>query len=53
MIDKWKGKGIDVDEVIFDDTPHVQHMRLEPEKYLSALDVFLRKNDLYEKKPNN
>lgn len=53
VIDKWKGKGIDVDEVIFDDTPHVQHMRLEPEKYLSALDVFLRKNDLYEKKPNN
>jgi len=32
-----------VDELVFGDTPHVQHMLREPEKYLSGLDDFLIK----------
>jgi hypothetical protein len=33
-------------QVIFDDTPHVQHMLLEREKYLAGLDAFLAKHEL-------
>ena len=46
VIDKWKAAGIDVDEAVFEDTPHVQHMRLQPEKYLAALDAFIDKHGL-------
>jgi hypothetical protein len=46
VIGKWRAAGIEVDEEVFQDTPHVQHMRLQPEKYLGALDLFLEKHGL-------
>mmetsp|Transcript_10957 Transcript_10957/g.25680 ORF Transcript_10957/g.25680 Transcript_10957/m.25680 type:complete len:223 (-) Transcript_10957:86-754(-) len=46
---KWRAQGVDVDETVFEDTPHVQHLLREPERYLGALDSFLGKHGLLEK----
>jgi hypothetical protein len=32
VVDKWSAAGIPVTEVVFEDTPHVQHFLKEPER---------------------
>ena len=46
VIRKWRAKGIDVDAVVFEDTPHIQHLRYQQEQYVRALHAFLSKNRL-------
>eukprot|EP00906_Rhabdomonas_costata_P027328 RCo038827 len=42
----WRKNGIEVDEVIFDTSKHIQHMRMDPESYVGGLDDFLKKHGL-------
>ena len=48
VIDKWKEKGTDVEECVWEDTPHIQHARYDPERYFGTLDRFLQRNGLLE-----
>lgn len=43
---KWAEKGTDVEHCTWDDTPHIQHGRLYPDKYFGTLASFLEKNQL-------
>lgn len=46
VIEKWRAKGIEVEECVWSDTPHIQHARLDPDRYFGTLASFLRKNCL-------
>ena len=38
----WREAGMDpVTEVVWETTPHIQHFRLDPERYTRELDAFL------------
>lgn len=41
VMSKWRTKGYVVEEVVWEDTPHIQHGRKDPERYFGALDTFL------------
>jgi hypothetical protein len=41
---KWKDKGIEVENCTWEHTPHIQHGRIDPEKYFGTLDRFLTKH---------
>ena len=41
--ESWKGLGMDVTAVRWDNTPHIQHGRKDPDRYFGELDIFLRK----------
>jgi hypothetical protein len=41
VISKWREQGTHVKEVVWDDTPHIQHARVDPTTYFGALDSFL------------
>ena len=43
VIESWKGLGMDVTAVRWDNTPHIQHGRKDPDRYFGELDIFLRK----------
>ena len=43
VIEKWRGKGTQVEEVVWEDTPHIQHARVDPDRYFGALDAFLQR----------
>ncbi len=43
VINKWKHLGIDVTAIRWDDTPHIQHGRKDPDRYFGELDIFLTK----------
>lgn len=38
---KWRAKNIVVDECVWEDTPHIQHGRLDPDRYFGTLKSFL------------
>lgn len=44
VMDKWATKGRTVEEVVWEDTPHVQHARIDPKRYFDGLDRFLGKH---------
>lgn len=46
---KWRQRGIDVEQCVWEHTPHIQHGRLDPEKYFGTLDRFLQKHDVISK----
>lgn len=39
----WRSSGIDVTQVVWDNTPHIQHFRVDPERYVAELDRFLER----------
>ena len=41
VVGKWRGTGIEVKECVWEHTPHIQHARVDPERYFSTLDAFL------------
>lgn len=41
VISKWQASGMHVEECVWDDTPHIQHARFDPERYFGTLDKFL------------
>ncbi len=45
---KWKAKGISVEECVWEHTPHIQHGRVDPERYFGTLDSFLKKNNVIQ-----
>ena len=45
VISTWRKQGTSVEEVVWDDTPHIQHARIDPERYFGALDKFLAKHE--------
>lgn len=46
VIDTWKNRNIEVEECIWEQSPHIQHGRLDPERYFGNIDSFLKKNQL-------
>jgi hypothetical protein len=40
---RWLTSGIDVTQVVWENTPHIQHFRVDPERYVSELDSFLER----------
>ena len=46
VIEKWKAKGTDVEQCVWDNTPHIQHARYDPEKYFGTLERFLKTNNI-------
>jgi hypothetical protein len=48
VIGKWRASGTEVEEVVWEDTPHIQHGRKDPERYFGSLDTFLGKHGLLE-----
>jgi hypothetical protein len=36
-----------VEEVVWTDTPHIQHARLEPERYFGSLERFLNDSGVH------
>jgi alpha-beta hydrolase superfamily lysophospholipase len=45
VIRKWQAQGTQVKSVVWDDTPHIQHARVDPARYFGALDTFIRENE--------
>lgn len=45
VIRKWRESGTSVRECIWESTPHIQHARLDPERYFGTLDEFLKHNN--------
>lgn len=43
VINKWIGRGIDVERCVWDVSPHVLHAREDPARYFDTLDKFLSK----------
>lgn len=43
---KWRAAGIEVEECVWDHTPHIQHGRLDPDRYFGTLERFLTKNNI-------
>lgn len=43
---KWKAKGTEVEECVWDHTPHIQHARIDPDRYFGTLDKFLKKHSI-------
>lgn len=46
VIDKWKSRGTRVDQCVWDDTPHIQHARYDPERYFGTLEAFLQESNV-------
>lgn len=46
VIDQWKAKGTEVEECVWEDTPHIQHARYDPDRYFGTLAKFLDRNQL-------
>ena len=41
VIANWRGRGTHVEECVWDNTPHIQHGRVDPDRYFGTLDTFL------------
>lgn len=37
-----------VEECVWEHTPHIQHGRVDPERYFGTLDKFLKKNSIIQ-----
>eukprot|EP01036_Dinobryon_divergens_P028536 gene28536-37494_t len=46
VIEKWKARGIQVQQCMWDDTPHIQHARYDPKRYFGTLEAFLLENKI-------
>ena len=46
VIKSWRNNNIHVEECVWDNTPHIQHARVDPTRYFNALDSFLLKHNL-------
>jgi hypothetical protein len=46
VINKWKGRGIQVDQCVWADSPHIQHGRVDPDRYFNTLKGFLKANQV-------
>jgi hypothetical protein len=46
VVSKWKARGTEVQTCTWDDSPHIQHGRLYPDRYFSTLGSFLEKCDV-------
>lgn len=42
--DKWRSRGTPVEQCRWDDSPHIQHGRVDPERYFGALGTFLERH---------
>ena len=51
VISKWKNNGILVEQCVWEDTPHIQHGRLDPERYFGTLKTFLEENRIVPAEP--
>lgn len=49
IVQKWKNKGMQVESCVWEDTPHVQHARFDPERYFMELEKFLINSKVIEK----
>ena len=43
---KWKNRGTIVEECVWEHTPHIQHGRVDPDRYFGTLDTFLKKHNV-------
>jgi len=48
VINKWRAGGTEVEEVVWEHTPHIQHGRKDPERYFGSLDLFLARHGLID-----
>jgi hypothetical protein len=46
---KWKAKGTTIKTVVWEDTPHIQHARIDPERYFGSLKQFLVDHEVIER----
>jgi hypothetical protein len=44
VISNWKGRGTIVEECVWENTPHIQHGRIDPERYFGCLGDFLTRH---------
>lgn len=49
VIESWKSKGTMVKSVVWDDTPHIQHARVDPALYFGTLESFIDAAKVEEK----
>lgn len=47
VIKTWRNNDIPVEECVWDDTPHIQHARKDPQRYFDTLSLFLEKHQLH------
>jgi hypothetical protein len=52
VIGKWRAKGTRVEQCIWEDTPHIQHGRHDPERYFGTLHSFLIDTDVLPPHPH-
>jgi hypothetical protein len=50
VVSKWRQSGMEVEECVWDHTPHIQHGRLDPDKYFGTLDTYLSRNNVLSPK---
>lgn len=44
--DKWRSRGTSIEQCRWDDSPHIQHGRVDPERYFATLAGFLQRHKL-------
>eukprot|EP00797_Seminavis_robusta_P022279 Sro353_g124510.2 (223) ;mRNA; r:38213-38881 len=44
VMKKWAAQGYTVEDIVWKDTPHIQHARFDPEGYFGGLEKFLNKH---------
>ena len=44
--DKWRSRGTSIEQCRWDDSPHIQHGRVDPERYFDTLAGFLQRHKL-------
>ena len=44
VIGKWTANGRVCEQIVWEDTPHIQHGRLDPGRYFGGLDAFMKKH---------
>ena len=49
VINKWKTRGTSVEQCIWEHSPHIQHGRVDPERYFGTLQAFLEKHQIIRK----
>lgn len=48
VVEKWRSRGTEVEECVWEDTPHIQHGRVDPQRYFGTLASFLQKLNIEE-----
>jgi hypothetical protein len=46
VTDKWIAKGTPVEHCMWEHTPHIQHGRVDPDRYFGTLDKFIKRNNI-------